>query len=82
MSGWRVRERVGMNKLNWTDRERFGDKAKVVTESQACLCVWVCVCVYVCVCVCVFELSVRANVCMLQLSSSLCVRSVCAGVSV
>lgn len=26
-------EREGMNKLNWTDRERFGDKAKVVTES-------------------------------------------------
>lgn len=45
MSGWRVRERVGMNKLNWTDRERFGDKAKVVTESQACLCAWVGVCV-------------------------------------
>lgn len=56
MSGWRVRERVGMNKLNWTDRERFGDKAKVVTESQACLCAWVGVCV--------FELSLRANVCV------------------
>lgn len=32
MRGWRVTERVGMNKLNWTDRKRFGDKAKVVTE--------------------------------------------------
>lgn len=32
-----------MYKLNWTDRERFGDKAKVVTESQACLREWECV---------------------------------------
>lgn len=29
-----------MYKLNWTDRVRFGDKGKVVTESQARLCVW------------------------------------------
>lgn len=29
MRGWRA----GMNKLNWTDRERFGDRAKVVSES-------------------------------------------------
>lgn len=33
MSEWKGRERVRMNKLNWTDRERFGDEAKVVTES-------------------------------------------------
>ena len=51
-------KRDGLNKWNWTDRERFGDKAKVVSESSACLCVWECV----------FDLSLRVNVCVLQLS--------------
>lgn len=32
MRGWRVAESVGMSKLNWTDRERFRDEAKVVAE--------------------------------------------------
>lgn len=30
MSRWRLRESAVMNKVNWTDMERFGDKVEAV----------------------------------------------------